>query len=196
MNEQEFFEKLEELEQGEQRYRKELLNYLYDRYSSKVWEIIFNILKDRPGSDDCAQETWIRIYKKMHTIKAREPKGVFRFICKVAINTALSELRNKKRRKEISGSDNEFEDRDEDEEKEYVNYLQENMGNIMEQAGMTCKEKEIFSLWLDKIGCKEMVSNTCSYSNVRVLLCRAKSKVIKFLKDEKNKKDKQDEEIP
>ena len=180
-------------QQDDKNCRNELFEYLYyykkKEYVRKVWAIIFKILKDKHASDDCAQETWIKVYEKLHTIKGNTMQEVFGFICKIALHTALNKFNNNRKKKEVSNSDNDFEaprsGGDKDRKNEDQEDLCEDMENIMEGAGLNTIEKKVFSLWLkDELDYKDMEKQTgYSYSHLRVLLCRAKSKIIKFLKD-------------
>jgi RNA polymerase sigma-70 factor (ECF subfamily) len=60
-----------------------------------VYRAAYLILKDRAAAEDVAQETFLRAYRAAHRIDPGE--GVRAWLYRIAVNTALNEVRRRKR---------------------------------------------------------------------------------------------------
>ncbi len=84
---------------------KELINgnekafdYLYRRYSRKVYSIIARITKDEDLAEDIMQEVFVKTYKNIKNFKFKST--FFTWLYRIAVNTALTGLKKKSKLKE------------------------------------------------------------------------------------------------
>ncbi len=64
-------------------------------YQPVVFRAAYLILRDRAAAEDVAQETFLRAFRAAHRVDPGE--GVRPWLYRIAVNTALSELRRRKR---------------------------------------------------------------------------------------------------
>jgi RNA polymerase sigma-70 factor (ECF subfamily) len=79
-----------------------------DRYQSKVFSIIYGILRNRNDSEDIAQQVFAKIYFSIHNFDFRS--SLLTWIYKITVNECYDYLRKKKVRKLVYESD--FSDED------------------------------------------------------------------------------------
>ena len=72
---------------------------LYDDYSAAIYGLVYKILKDQAMAEDALQDTFVRIWQKIHTYD--ESKGrLFTWMINVARNIAIDKLRANSSRKQ------------------------------------------------------------------------------------------------
>jgi RNA polymerase sigma-70 factor (ECF subfamily) len=64
-------------------------------YQPVVYRAAYLILRDTHAAEDVAQETFLRAYRAAHRVQPGE--GVRPWLYRIAVNTALNELRRRKR---------------------------------------------------------------------------------------------------
>lgn len=72
---------------------------LHASYSSRLYRTIFAITKNREDAEDALQETFLRAYMALHTFEGRS--GIYAWLTRIAINSALMVLRRRRARPEI-----------------------------------------------------------------------------------------------
>jgi len=69
-------------------------NYLYDNYSSALYTIIFNIVKEEEQAADVLQEVFLKIWKQIGNYDSSKGR-LFTWMLNVARNAAIDILRSK-----------------------------------------------------------------------------------------------------
>jgi RNA polymerase sigma factor (sigma-70 family) len=77
---------------------------LYDDYSAAIYGLVLKILRDEAQAEDALQDTFVRIWQKIHTYD--ESKGrLFTWMLNLARNIAIDKLRaNTSRKTELTSS--------------------------------------------------------------------------------------------
>jgi RNA polymerase sigma-70 factor (ECF subfamily) len=76
---------------------------IVDRYQSKIFSIIFGILRNRNDAEDIAQQVFTKIYFSIHNFDFRS--SLLTWIYKITVNECYDYLRKKKVRKLVYESD-------------------------------------------------------------------------------------------
>lgn len=76
---------------------------IVDRYQSKVFSIIYGILRNRNDAEDIAQQVFAKIYFSIHSFDFRS--SLLTWIYKITVNECYDYLRKKKVRKLVYESD-------------------------------------------------------------------------------------------
>lgn len=74
------------------------LTELYRAYGPAIYWRCLRILGDRGSAEDAMQETFMRVHR--HLERTPDGEDAIRWICRIATNYCLNELRNAKRRAE------------------------------------------------------------------------------------------------
>jgi RNA polymerase sigma-70 factor (ECF subfamily) len=74
------------------------LTSLYRTYGAPIYWRCLRLLGDRAAAEDATQETFMRVYR--HLDRAPDGEDAIRWICRIATNYCLNELRNTRRRPE------------------------------------------------------------------------------------------------
>ena len=72
---------------------------LYERYGSRVLNLIHRMTGNDEVSRDLAQEVWLRVYGHLDRFEARA--DIFTWIYRIAVNLTLNHLKREKRRRWI-----------------------------------------------------------------------------------------------
>ncbi len=72
---------------------KNALYQLYDKYSGALYGVILRICQNESLAEDILQETFIKIWEKIHTYDAEKGK-FYTWSYRIAKNTALNAVRN------------------------------------------------------------------------------------------------------
>jgi RNA polymerase sigma factor (sigma-70 family) len=67
---------------------------LYDRYSAALFGVISRILRDQALSEDVLQETFVKVWKKIHTYDPARGR-FFTWMLNIARNLSIDKLRSK-----------------------------------------------------------------------------------------------------
>jgi len=86
----------EELILQVQRGSRDAFNRIVSRYSGRITNFVFQIVRDREAAEDLAQETFVRVYLNSH--RYRDVARFSTWIFTIAANLAKNELRNRNRR--------------------------------------------------------------------------------------------------
>jgi RNA polymerase sigma factor (sigma-70 family) len=83
---------------------KQAFERLYDSYSAAVYGLVLKILRDEAMAEDALQDTFVRIWQKIHSYD--ESKGrLFTWMINIARNIAIDKLRaNTSRKAELTMS--------------------------------------------------------------------------------------------
>ncbi|MEM4251668.1 MAG: sigma-70 family RNA polymerase sigma factor [Candidatus Bathyarchaeia archaeon] len=90
---------------------------IVERYRNQIINFIYKMLNDYDRATELAQETFLRIYTTAHKYQANYSFSTY--IYRIASNLAISELRQRKRRRWVSLF-NPFGARDDEEERELI----------------------------------------------------------------------------
>jgi RNA polymerase sigma-70 factor, ECF subfamily len=72
---------------------------LVQRYEGKVAGIVKSMLGDAPEALDVGQEVFIRFYESMNNFRGSASLGTY--LCRIAINLSLNELRRRRKRNHL-----------------------------------------------------------------------------------------------
>jgi len=84
-------------------HNEQYFEYLIDTYKDLVYSICYKIVRDYFEAEDLGQETFISIYKNLHTFDRQNEKA---WICRIATNKCLDYLKRAERR--IIPTDNDY----------------------------------------------------------------------------------------
>ena len=68
---------------------------LYRRYSKRVYHLCLGIVKNEAEAEDLTQETFLRVFRKIHTFQGKSAFSTW--LHRVSVNTVLMRLRKRKR---------------------------------------------------------------------------------------------------
>jgi len=71
---------------------------LYATYSPRLYKTILGISKNHEDAEDALQEAFLRVHLRLHTFEGRS--GIFSWLTRIAINSALIVLRRRRARPE------------------------------------------------------------------------------------------------
>ena len=72
-------------------------SYLYDKYSSALYGIIYKIVKDTDEANDILQEVFINIWKNIEQYNTEKGGTLFTWMLNIARNKAIDKYRQKNR---------------------------------------------------------------------------------------------------
>ena len=73
---------------------------LITRYQSRVFRTAYSILKNSEDAEDAMQETYLRVFNKIHTFEGTSAFSTW--LTRIVINTCLMRLRQKRTRPTMS----------------------------------------------------------------------------------------------
>ncbi|MBI4863975.1 MAG: sigma-70 family RNA polymerase sigma factor, partial [Candidatus Riflebacteria bacterium] len=73
---------------------KDCFEWLIRKYQSKVYTLVYRLVRDRETALDLSQEVFLKIYQKLSDLK--DPGKASSWIMQVAHNTALDWLKKRK----------------------------------------------------------------------------------------------------
>jgi len=164
---------IDRLQHGE----KQLFGQLIEMYQDRVYGLSFQLMKNEDDANEVAQNTFIKIYKKMKLYKGTSKFSVW--IYRIAYNEAMTQLKAKKRW--VFG----FFDHESNEETgppEVLDQLnQEEQRNQVQWALSQLKSSErlVMNLfYMEELSYEEITAITnLSLANVKVKLHRSKKKL-------------------
>lgn len=83
-----------ELIKGCAKARKSAQNFLYEKYSSRLYGVCLRYTGNKTEAQDVLQESLLKIYRNIHTLNCSEEKPFYLWMHKVTVNTALNYLRD------------------------------------------------------------------------------------------------------
>ena len=78
---------------------------LYERHSSKIYRVVFRILRNRQDAEDAVQRSFQRAFIKL--VGFRETSSFSTWMTRIAINEALMFLRQRRLKREVPEGNNE-----------------------------------------------------------------------------------------
>lgn len=71
------------------------LKYAYDNYAGRVLSICMRYSPNRATAEDMMQDTFVQAYKSFDKFKERGDGSLYAWLCKIAVNTCLQQIRKK-----------------------------------------------------------------------------------------------------
>ncbi len=90
---------LERARAGEEAAFRELV----ERYTSRVFALVRNLVRDAVDAEDVTQEVFYKVYAKLETF--REDSSFYTWLYRVAFNTATDHLKRRRHEREIQVED-------------------------------------------------------------------------------------------
>lgn len=73
--------------------KEDAYKYVVEQYGNRLLSTCYLILKDRQEAEDIVQETFIRVFEKIHSFKGNS--GLYTWIYSIALNLSRDKLRKK-----------------------------------------------------------------------------------------------------
>jgi len=157
-------------------------SYIVDRYQNIVFSIALKVLGNREDAEEMAQESFIKVYKSLHTFKGKAKFSTW--IYRITYNNCISATRKKKH---YFTSTDDVQIEDESQEMNLDGIPEENRATYIKTAIKKLPEDEytLVLLYYFEEQSIEEVSKVAglSESNTKVKLHRARKKLYKILHD-------------
>jgi RNA polymerase sigma-70 factor (ECF subfamily) len=97
--------KIQQLIKAARRGNEDAFGELVTSHYERIYRHLWTYVRNEHDARDLAQETWIKVWDKIHTFRSEAPFGAW--VARIATRTALDFLRRKKRLREVAlpGSD-------------------------------------------------------------------------------------------
>lgn len=155
----------------------------YNLYSKDIYYTIYRIIQNSVEAEDIMQNSFLKIFKKIDTYKEK-PQIIIYSLKRIAINASIDNLRRRKLSfiEDIEAIPEVIEDEIDYENTEIrANQIKEAMNSLPNGARMILTLRIIEELSFDQIA-KQLELKP---STVRTQYVRAKSKILKIIRDEK-----------
>jgi RNA polymerase sigma factor (sigma-70 family) len=157
-------------------------SYIVERYQDIVFSIALKVLKNREDAEEMAQESFIKVYKSLHTFQGKAKFSTWLY--RITYNTCISETRKKKQH---FTSTDEVQISDEAEEMNLDGIPAENREKYVKAAldKLPQDEYTLVVLYYFEDQSVEEISKVTglSESNTKVKLHRARKKLYTILND-------------
>ena len=157
-------------------------SYIVEKYQNIVFSIALKVLGNREDAEEMAQESFIKIYKSLHTFKGNAKFSTWLY--RITYNNCISEVRKKKMH---FTSTDDVQIKDEAEEMNLDGIPEENRAKYIQAALEKLPEDEytLVLLYYFEDQSIEEVSEVAglSDSNTKVKLHRARKKLYTILND-------------
>ena len=163
---------------------------LVDRYQSKVFSIIYGILRNHNDAEDIAQQVFTKVYFSVRNFDFRS--SLLTWVYKIAVNECYDHLRKKKVRKLVYESDFTEEEAQRMERSEPGSGQQQRLDSTVADRDLVVKllakvseEDRNLLLWKEVEGhsVEELAEMTGMNENtIKVKLFRARQKLVKAAK--------------
>jgi RNA polymerase sigma factor (sigma-70 family) len=157
-------------------------SYIVERYQDIVFSIALKVLKNREDAEEMAQESFIKVYKSLHTFQGKAKFSTWLY--RITYNTCISETRKKKQH---FTSTDEVQISDEAEEMNLDGIPAENREKYVKAALEKLPEDEytlVVLYYFEDQSVEEISKVTgLSESNTKVKLHRARKKLYTILND-------------
>jgi RNA polymerase sigma-70 factor (ECF subfamily) len=173
------YELIKRIAQGDSKGFSKLLG-LYQR---KVFGVCYHLMNDAAVAEDLAQETWIRVVQNAGSYSPIA--SVPAWICRIARNLCLNELKRRQRWQELEPED-EAQVVDEQESIEDVMvHIQNNKKLESAMSQLPANQKMVLMIYLseDKSHAEVAQEMAMSVGAVKVLLFRARENLKKYIGD-------------
>ena len=169
---------IEKVKNGQTNY----FSYIVEKYQDIVFSIALKVLRNREDAEEMAQESFIKVYKSLHTFKGTAKFSTWLY--RITYNNCISEVR-KKKQYFVSTSD--IEVKDESEELNLDGIPAENRAKYVKDAMDKLPEEEytLVLLYYFKDQSIEEIAKVTSLSesNTKVKLFRARKKLYTILNE-------------
>lgn len=157
-------------------------SYLVEKYQDIVFSIALKVLKNREDAEEMAQESFVKVYKSLHTFKGKAKFSTW--VYRITYNTCISETRKKKH---YFTSTDDVQISDEAEEMNLDGIPEENREKYVRVALEKLQEDE-YTLVLLYYFEEQSIDEICKVtgltpSNAKVKLHRARKKLYTILND-------------
>lgn len=155
---------------------------IVEKYQDIVFSIALKVLRNREDAEEMAQESFIKVYKSLHTFKGTAKFSTW--IYRITYNTCISEVRKKKQHF-VSAS--EIEIKDETEELNFDGIPEENRAKYIKAALEKLPEDEytlVLLYYFEDQSIDEISKVTgLTASNTKIKLFRARKKLYAILNE-------------
>lgn len=165
-------------------------NLLFKKYKSKIYAVIYNIVKDADLAQDLLQDTFIKILKNVEQGNYNEEGKFLPWACRIAHNLAIDHFRKKKKistvelgdRKEIQNDLNFSEDSAE--KLKIREEITEKLGTLIQMLPKSQKEVLLMRHFMDmsfqEIADKTNVSINTALGRMRYALINLRKQADKY----------------
>ncbi len=77
---------------------QDAMSELLQRYRDPVFAFVYRMLNQREAAEDVAQDTFVRVFQRLHTFRFRRDARFSTWLFQLARHAALDELRRRRRR--------------------------------------------------------------------------------------------------
>ena len=169
---------IEKVKKGQTQY----FSYIVEKYQDVVFSIALKVLKNRDDAEEMAQESFIKVYKSLHTFKGKAKFSTWLY--RITYNNCISEIR---KRKMHFASTDDVEVKDEDSEINLDGIPEENRAKYVKAALEKLPEEEytlVLLYYFEDQSIEEISRVTgLTDSNTKVKLHRARKKLYTILND-------------
>jgi RNA polymerase sigma-70 factor (ECF subfamily) len=88
--------------EGVRQGRDGAFSALYNLYADRIFRLAVHMLRDEEAAQQVLQETFLRVFRKIHSFKKRSTLGTW--IYRIALNTCLNELKKTSKEKLVCTS--------------------------------------------------------------------------------------------
>ena len=133
---------IDELIDGCTKAKKNAQEYLYKKYSTRLYGVCLRYAGNRTEAQDVLQDTLVKIFKNIHKLNCREEKPFYLWMHKIAVNTALNYMRdNLKNNRSLELGEEESEITEDPVDDTYSFY--DNLLEIIDTAKLLCFIQEM-----------------------------------------------------
>ena len=98
----------EQIEKAQKKDR-EVIDYIVRKSGSQLYNVIFQLVKNREDAEDVLQETYIKMLRNIHNFRGESSIGTWLY--RIATNTALEKIRKNRNVKTMQDfNDEEFQE--------------------------------------------------------------------------------------
>ncbi len=133
---------ISELIEGCAKARKSAQDFLYTKYSPRLYGVCLRYTGNRTEAQDVLQDALVKIYKNIHKLDCADEKPFYLWMHKIAINTALNYIRdNLKNNRSLGLDEQESVLSDDQGEEDYSFY--DNLLEMVDTAKLLCFIQEM-----------------------------------------------------
>jgi RNA polymerase sigma-70 factor, ECF subfamily len=133
---------ISELIEGCAKARKSAQDFLYTKYSPRLYGVCLRYTGNRTEAQDVLQDALVKIYKNIHKLNCADEKPFYLWMHKIAINTALNYIRdNLKNNRSLGLDEQESVLSDDQAEEDYSFY--DNLLEMVDTSKLLCFIQEM-----------------------------------------------------
>lgn len=144
---------ISELIEGCAKAQKSAQDFLYRKYSARLYGVCLRYTGNRTEAQDVLQDALVKIYKSIHRFRSIEEKPLYVWMHKIVVNTALNYLRDNLKSKQmldISEMETDFSDDSIDESYSFYDNLFETVDSKLLLCfiqELPCGYRTVFNLY-------------------------------------------------